>query len=62
MSRRARGVELWATLKTLGSSGVAALVEQLCTRARELAEPLGAAGFRVLNDVVYGFRRSASRS
>jgi len=53
MSRRSRGVELWATLKTLGRSGTAELVEGLCERARQASGLLKAAGFRVLNDVVF---------
>ncbi len=53
MSRRARSIELWATLKTLGTSGVSALVDQLCSRARQFAELLGSAGFRILNNVVF---------
>lgn len=53
MSRRARAIELWAALRTLGAEGVAALVEQLCARARRFAEQLDAAGFRILNDVVF---------
>ena len=53
MSRRARGIDLWATLATLGRDGVAALVEQLCARAVLFAEALAAAGFPILNDVVY---------
>jgi len=53
MSRRARAVELWATLKTLGRDGVDALVTGLCQRARQFAEGLQSRGFRVLNDVVF---------
>ena len=53
MSRRARAVELWATLKTLGREGIDALVEGLCQRARQFAEGLQSRGFRVLNDVVF---------
>jgi glutamate/tyrosine decarboxylase-like PLP-dependent enzyme len=53
MSRRGRGTELWATLKTLGRSGAAQLVEGLCERARQAAALLRHAGFRVLNEVVY---------
>lgn len=53
MSRRARGVELWAALKSLGRAGVDQLVAQLCRRARQFAEALGADGFRVLNEVVF---------
>lgn len=53
MSRRGRVVELWAALKALGQDGVAALVRQLHTRARTLAEALKGAGFSVLNDVVF---------
>jgi glutamate/tyrosine decarboxylase-like PLP-dependent enzyme len=53
MSRRGRGTELWATLKTLGRSGTAELVEGLCERARQASALLKKAGFRVLNEVVF---------
>ena len=51
LSRRARGVEVWAALKALGRSGVAELVERTCRHAARFAEGLRAAGFEVLNDV-----------
>ncbi len=51
-SRRARGVELWAALKSLGRSGLCALVERTCSYARRFAQGLREAGFDVLNDVV----------
>jgi glutamate/tyrosine decarboxylase-like PLP-dependent enzyme len=51
-SRRARGVELWAALKSLGQEGLCALIERTCTLARRFAEGLRDAGFEVLNDVV----------
>ena len=53
MSRRARGIELWAALRSLGRSGVDALVGGLCENARYFAQLLRERGFRVLNDVVY---------
>ena len=52
LSRRARGVPVWAALRSLGRSGVAAMVERTCRHARRFAEGLSAAGFEVLNDVV----------
>ena len=51
-SRRARGVEIWAALRTLGRSGVADLVERCCRHAARFAEGLRAAEYSVLNDVV----------
>jgi glutamate/tyrosine decarboxylase-like PLP-dependent enzyme len=51
LSRRARGVELWAGLRSLGREGVAALVERTSAHARRFAEGLRAAGFEILNDV-----------
>jgi glutamate/tyrosine decarboxylase-like PLP-dependent enzyme len=51
-SRRARGVELWATLKSLGRSGLCALIERTCAHAQRFARGLREAGFEVLNDVV----------
>ncbi len=52
LSRRARGVELWAGLRSLGRAGMAAIVERNSAQARRFAEGLRAAGFKVLNDVV----------
>jgi glutamate/tyrosine decarboxylase-like PLP-dependent enzyme len=52
LSRRARGVEIWAALKSLGKQGVADLVERTCRHAHRFAEGLRAAGYSVLNDVV----------
>jgi len=51
-SRRARGVELWAALKSLGRSGLRDLIERTCEFAKLFAERLQAAGYEVLNDVV----------
>jgi glutamate/tyrosine decarboxylase-like PLP-dependent enzyme len=53
MSRRARAVELWATLRFLGRNGVAELVDGLCKRATQFAKQLAENGFRVLNEVVF---------
>ncbi len=53
MSRRARSVELWATLKFLGRGGVEELVEGLCDRARQFERRLREEGFRILNEVVF---------
>ncbi|MDR3773182.1 MAG: pyridoxal-dependent decarboxylase [Terracidiphilus sp.] len=52
LSRRARGVELWAGLRSLGRQGMAALVERTSSHARRFAAGLKAAGFEVLNEVV----------
>ena len=52
LSRRARGVEIWAALQQLGRAGVAELVERCCAHAMRFAVQLSAAGFEILNDVV----------
>jgi glutamate/tyrosine decarboxylase-like PLP-dependent enzyme len=51
-SRRARGVELWAALKSLGRDGLCSLIERTCDHAQRFAEGFRKAGFAVLNDVV----------
>ncbi|MBE7554758.1 MAG: aspartate aminotransferase family protein [Anaerolineales bacterium] len=51
MSRRARGVEIWAALSSLGRSGLADLIERNCRYAARFAEGLRAAGYHVLNEV-----------
>ncbi|QCB98312.1 aspartate aminotransferase family protein [Arthrobacter sp. PAMC25564] len=54
LSRRARGVPVWAALKSLGRDGVTAQIRQLVRRASQLAEQLSALdGVEVLNDVGY---------
>jgi glutamate/tyrosine decarboxylase-like PLP-dependent enzyme len=52
LSRRARGVELWAGLRSLGQSGIAEIVERTSGHAKRFAAGLKAAGHQVLNDVV----------
>jgi len=52
LSRRARGIEVWAALHTLGRSGLADLVERTCRYAVRFAEGLRAAGYTILNEVV----------
>jgi glutamate/tyrosine decarboxylase-like PLP-dependent enzyme len=51
-SRRARGVELWAALRSLGRVGLAELIDRTCRHAKRFAEGLAEAGFTVLNEVV----------
>jgi glutamate/tyrosine decarboxylase-like PLP-dependent enzyme len=51
-SQRARGIEVWATLATLGRSGVADLVSRSCRLAARFADGMRAAGFAVLAEVV----------
>ncbi len=51
LSRRARGVEIWAALSELGRDGVAAMIDRCCRYARLFARELEAAGFEILNDV-----------
>ena len=51
-SQRARQVEIWAVLRTLGRQGVADLVTRSCRHAETMADRLRDAGLQVLNDVV----------
>ncbi len=51
-SRRARGVEIWAALRSLGRSGLAEMIERNCRLASRFADGLRKSGFSVLNDVV----------
>jgi glutamate/tyrosine decarboxylase-like PLP-dependent enzyme len=51
-SQRARQVEVWAVLRTLGRPGVTDLVARTCDHARAMAAYLRQAGLEVLNDVV----------
>ena len=51
-SQRARQVEVWAVLRTLGRQGVADLVVRACNHAQTMAARLRKAGLEVVNDVV----------
>jgi glutamate/tyrosine decarboxylase-like PLP-dependent enzyme len=51
-SRRPRGVDAWAALRSLGRSGLADLVERNCRLAKRFADAFRDAGYAVLNDVV----------
>ncbi len=53
LSRRARGVEVWAALHTLGRQGVHDLVARCCAHARRFAKELQSAGYEILNEVVF---------
>jgi glutamate/tyrosine decarboxylase-like PLP-dependent enzyme len=50
-SRRARGIPVWAALRSLGREGVASMVDQFCTLARRIADGLEREGFEILNRV-----------
>ncbi len=52
LSRRARGVEVWAALRSMGRAGMADLIERNCQYATVFAEGLKGAGYTILNDVV----------
>ena len=51
-SQRARSVEVWSALRTLGRDGVADLVTRACDAALAIGERLEAGGLTILNDVV----------
>lgn len=52
LSRRARGVELWAGLRSLGRARMAEIIERTSAHAKRFAEGLKGAGFQILNEVV----------
>ncbi len=63
-SRRARGVPVWAALRSLGRSGLADMIDRCCDRAADLAERLAKAeGVDVMqaeiNQIVVAFRDSS---
>ncbi len=52
LSRRARGIEIWAALKTLGVKGVDDLITRTCELAKQFSQKLKSNGINILNDVV----------
>ena len=54
LSRRARGVPVWAALRALGRSGVAQMVERMARHARSFADAIATIDeATVVNDVVF---------
>lgn len=51
LSRRARAIDLWAQLRTLGKAGVDNLITRTCVYAEYMAIQLSKAGYHVLNTV-----------
>jgi len=52
LSRKARAIEIWATLSSLGKRGISDLIDRTCSHAMKFAEGLTKAGYKVLNEVV----------
>ena len=52
LSRRARGVEIWAALRSLGRAGLSGLIERNCRFARRFADELTRGGCEILSEVV----------
>ena len=50
-SRRARGIPIWAALRSLGREGVGEMIERHCRQAKLLAIRLNEGGLHVLNRV-----------
>jgi glutamate/tyrosine decarboxylase-like PLP-dependent enzyme len=52
-SRRARGLAVWAAIRSLGRAGIVEMIDRNCAMARRFAEQLGAAaGVSIPNEVV----------
>lgn len=52
LSRRARGIDIYAVLHHLGVSGVEALIDRCCACAKQFADGFTEAGYEVMNDVL----------
>jgi glutamate/tyrosine decarboxylase-like PLP-dependent enzyme len=53
MSRRARVIDIWSVLKTLGSQGLEELIDKLCWNAKTLSSMLWNNGFTILNEASF---------
>lgn len=51
LSRRARAIDIWAAMRTLGREGIDEMVTRTCAFAEYLALHLQRAGFQILNEV-----------
>ena len=53
MSKRARAIELWATMKYLGKEGINEMVTGFYLHAKQFEKDMRAHGFRIINEVVF---------
>ena len=53
LSKRSRAIELWATMKYLGKSGMDEMITVFHLRAKQLEKGLKDIGFEIINDVVF---------
>lgn len=53
MSRRARIIELWATIKYLGVNGIDTMIQNMCDRAIQFGAELESHNFQILNEIVF---------
>ncbi len=53
MSRRARAIDLWSTLKGLGQKGVADMIYEMHSKAAYFAMKLSENGVEILNDICF---------
>ena len=53
MSKRARAVELWATMKYLGKEGINEMVTGFYNHAKQFEKDMRSKGFRIMNEVVF---------
>ncbi|MEZ5759168.1 MAG: pyridoxal-dependent decarboxylase [Emcibacteraceae bacterium] len=52
LSRRARGIDVWAALKHLGREGFGEMIDRCCDHATWFSGELQKIGFTIMNDVV----------
>jgi glutamate/tyrosine decarboxylase-like PLP-dependent enzyme len=51
LSRRARAIDIWAAIRTLGKDGIDELITRTCVYAEYISHELQVAGFEVMNQV-----------
>jgi glutamate/tyrosine decarboxylase-like PLP-dependent enzyme len=52
-SKRTRGVDFWAVIRSLGKSGISDMVQELCDNAQYFSDGLKKIGYEILNEVVF---------
>lgn len=52
LSRRARGIDVWAALKHLGKEGFGEMIDRCCDHAYNFSKELEKLGFTIMNDVI----------
>jgi glutamate/tyrosine decarboxylase-like PLP-dependent enzyme len=52
-SKRARAIDMWAVIRSLGKSGISDMIQEMCDNAQYFSDRLKKIGYEILNEVAF---------